>query len=136
MKIIQGLNYRQWQQRNTEKFKTLTVAEQKEARTKGFFNRGWEQVQKSWEILISFVNIVNNNVVTMFDHKLNKGDIIGAINQSTYETEKLENIVEKEVDKMDRLLQKATDIFNKTKKRFATYETAMEYRYNEQSTTT
>ncbi|OZH55959.1 hypothetical protein AFK68_01255, partial [Hydrocoleum sp. CS-953] len=91
--------------------------------------------QKSWDILMSFVNIVNNNVVTIFDHKLNKGDLIGAINQSTYEAEQLQNIVEKEVDKMDKLLQKATDIFNKTQKRFATYETAMEYRYNEQSTT-
>jgi len=135
MKIIQGLNYRQWQQRNTDKFKNLTVSQQKEARAKGFFNRGWEQVQKSWNILISFVNIVNNNVVTIFEHKLNKGDLIGAINQSTYEAEQLENIVEQKVDKIDRLVQKATDIFNKTKKRFATYETAMEYRYNDQTTT-
>ena len=135
MKIVQGLNYRQWQKRNTDKFKKLTVSQQKEARIQGFLNRGWEQVQKSWEILMSFVNIVNNNVVTMFDHKLNKGDLIGAINQSTYEAEQLENIVEKEVDKIDLLLQQATDIFNKTKKRFATYETAMEYRYNDRTTT-
>ncbi|NES05758.1 MAG: hypothetical protein F6K22_24870 [Okeania sp. SIO2F4] len=135
MNIIQGLNYRQWQQRNTDKFKTLTLSQQKEARTKGFFNRGWEQVQKSWEILMSFVNIVNNNVATIFEHKLNKGDLIGAINQSLHETEHIEEVVEQKVDKIDRLLEKATDIFNKTKKRFATYETAMEYRYNEQTTT-
>ena len=135
MKIVQGLNYRQWQQRNTDKFKTLTVAQQKEARTQGFFNRGWDRVQKSWDILMSFVNIVNNNVVTMFDHKLNKGDLIGAIDHSLHETEHIEEVLDQQVDKMDQLLEKATDIFNKTKKRFATYETAMEYRYNEQSTT-
>ncbi|MGB3510752.1 MAG: hypothetical protein WBA93_16265 [Microcoleaceae cyanobacterium] len=136
MKIVEGLNYRQWQQRNTDKFKTLTVAQQKEARTQGFFNRGWDRVQKSWDILLSFVNIVNNNVVTMFDHKLNKGDIIGAIDSSLHETEYVEEVLDQQIDKIDQLLQKATDIFNKTKKRFATYETAMEYRYNEQSTTT
>ncbi|NEQ78048.1 MAG: hypothetical protein F6K23_36630 [Okeania sp. SIO2C9] len=135
MKIVQGLNYRQWQQRNTDKFKTLTVAQQKEARTQGFFNRGWDRVQKSWDILMSFVNIVNNNVVTMFDHKLNKGDLINAIDRSLREAEHIEEVLDQQVDKMDQLLQKATDIFNKTKKRFATYETAMEYRYNEQSTT-
>lgn len=135
MKIVQGLNYRQWQKRNTDKFKTLTVAQKKEARAKGFFNRGWEQVQKSWDILMSFVNIVNNSVVTIFEHKLNKGNLIGAINQSLYEIEHTAEIVEKKVENIDQLLQKATDIFNKTKKRFATYETAMEYRYNDQTTT-
>ncbi|MGD1805988.1 hypothetical protein ACP6PL_11190 [Dapis sp. BLCC M126] len=135
MKIVQGLNYQQWQKRNKDKFKTLTVSQQKEARTKGFFNRGWEQVKQSWDILMSFVNIVNNNLITMFEHKLNKGDLIGAINQSLYETEYIAEVVEQKVDKIDRLLQKATDMFNKTKKRFATYETAMEYRYNDQTTT-
>ena len=135
MKIVQGLNYRQWQHRNTDKFKKLTVSQQKEARIQGFFNRGWEQVQKSWDILMSFVNIVNNNLVTMFEYKLNKGDLIGAINQSVHETEHIEEVVEQQFEKIDQLLQKAKDIFNKTKKRFATYETAMEYRYNDQTTT-
>lgn len=135
MKIVQGLNYRQWQHRNTDKFKNLTVSQQKEARIQGFFNRGWEQVQKSWDILMSFVNIVNNNLVTMFEYKLNKGDLIGAINQSVHETEHIEEVVEQQFEKIDQLLQKAKDIFNKTKKRFATYETAMEYRYNDQTTT-
>ncbi|NEO54468.1 MAG: hypothetical protein F6K54_16105 [Okeania sp. SIO3B5] len=135
MKIVQGLNYRQWQQRNTDKFKTLTVAQQKEARAQGFFNRGWDKVQTSWDILMSFVNIANNNVVTMFDHKLNKGDLIGAIDRSLHETEHIEEVLNQQVDKIDQILQKATDIFNKTKKRFATYETAMEHRYNEQSKT-
>lgn len=48
---LDGLNYRQAQKRNTEKFNSLTQIERKQARQQGYKNLGWENVHKSWNVL-------------------------------------------------------------------------------------
>lgn len=49
--VIDGLGYREWQRRNSDRFKQLSRDEQKQARTKGYRNVGWENVRKSWELI-------------------------------------------------------------------------------------
>lgn len=82
MKIVDGLNYREWQKRNTEAFSKLERSQQKEVRSEGYRNVGWDSVQKSWEILKNF-----SKEISIFDHKLNKGDLLGAIKHSILESE-------------------------------------------------
>ncbi len=54
-KQLDGLNYRQAQKRNSEKFNSLSRIEQKQLRQQGYKNLGWDNVRKSWNILLSFV---------------------------------------------------------------------------------
>jgi hypothetical protein len=51
MKLIGGMNYREWQKRNGKGFSLLTKIQQKEARTQGYCNIGWNEVQNSWKII-------------------------------------------------------------------------------------
>ena len=90
MKIIEGINYRQWQKRNTDKFNSLTKEQKKDARSQGYYNVGWNNVQKSWNI----VSKLTQSVVSLFEHKLNKGDITGAIKLSIMEADKTKNLAQ------------------------------------------
>lgn len=49
--LLDGLNYKQAQKRNSEKFNLLSKTEQKQARQQGYKNLGWDNVRKSWNIL-------------------------------------------------------------------------------------
>jgi hypothetical protein len=75
MKVLEGKNYRQWQSRNTSHFNSLTKKQQKEIRNQGYCNIGWDKVQNSWEIICKS----NRNIASLFEHKLKKGNVIGAI---------------------------------------------------------
>ncbi len=88
MKIIENLTYRQWQKRNSSIFNQLTKSEQKELREKGYRNIGWNKVQQSWLILQE----LNPKVVSLFDHKLAKGDLLGAIDLVIIDSENTSKI--------------------------------------------
>ncbi|EAZ88238.1 hypothetical protein [Crocosphaera chwakensis] len=85
MKTIDGMNYRNWQKRNSNRFFSFSKKEQKQLREKGYYNIGWVNVRKSWQLL-------NNNVVSMFDIRLQKGDLTGAIDVSVLESQKVKTL--------------------------------------------
>lgn len=91
MKIIGNLTYRQWQKRNSSIFNQLTKSEQKELREKGYRNIGWNKVQQSWFILQE----LKQKVVKLFDHKLAKGDLIGAIDLAIIDSKNTSKIAKK-----------------------------------------
>ncbi|MBD2667389.1 hypothetical protein [Richelia sinica] len=93
MKLINGMSYREWQQRNKEKFEKLTKDKKKEARNQGYYNVGWDKVLNSWEIIRLF-----NNIVSLFEHKVNKGDILGAIDQSIIEANQAKILAQETVE--------------------------------------
>jgi hypothetical protein len=87
MSIIDGMNYSQWRKRNTNIFNKLSNKQKKEIREHGYFNSGWHKVLKSWKVLSAFIEIP-----TLFDIKLKKGDISGALNQCILGAEKAQEI--------------------------------------------
>ncbi len=113
MKIVQNLNYRQWQKRNSSVFKKLSKSEQKEVKEKGYRNIGWNNVQKSWLILQEF----KPNIVSIFDHKLAKGDLVGAINVAIMNSDKTSEIASEAIVTLDKNQQElnklAEDALNK-----------------------
>lgn len=48
---IDGMGYRDWQKRNSEKFGELNKNEQKELRLCGYRNVGWDNVRGAWQLL-------------------------------------------------------------------------------------
>lgn len=48
---LDGLNYWNAQSRNSQRFKSFNKEEKKELRSKGYKNRGWNNVINSWSIL-------------------------------------------------------------------------------------
>jgi hypothetical protein len=50
-RTYEDLTYHQAQQRNSSRFKQLTKAEQNQARSNGYKNRGWDNVINAWQIL-------------------------------------------------------------------------------------
>ena len=107
MNIVDGLSYRDWQQRNTESFFKLDRSQQKELRSKGYRNIGWNHVQKSWSLLqTSFQEL------SLFDHKLRKGDLIGAINHSILEAEQAQDIASEALESLDKNYKEVKQIAN------------------------
>jgi hypothetical protein len=108
MKATGGMNYREWQRRNTKRFSLLTKMQQKQARNQGYCNIGWDKVQDSWKILCKFTD----NITSLFEHKLSKGDIVGAIELSLLDTEHAKRIAQKAVSDLDaneKRLRKVAD---------------------------
>ena len=97
MKVKGGMNYREWQRRNTKHLSLLTQVQQKQARNQGYCNIGWDKVQNSWKILCKFTD----NVTSLFEHKLSKGDIVGAIELSLLDAEHAKGIAQKAVNDLD-----------------------------------
>jgi hypothetical protein len=97
MKVTGGMNYREWQKRNTKHFSLLAKRQQREARNQGYCNIGWDKVQNSWKILCNFTD----NITSLFEHKLNKGDIVGAIELSLLDAENAKGIAQKAVSDLD-----------------------------------
>lgn len=96
MSLIDGMSYSQWQQRNTNYFNKLPKNKKLEARDQGYFNVGWEKVKKSWEVLIKIIEIP-----ALFDHKIKKGDISGAINLSILEAEQAQQVAKDEIKNLN-----------------------------------
>jgi hypothetical protein len=110
MKLIAGMNYRQWQKRNTEQFNSLTKSQQKEARQQGYCNIGWNKVQKSWRIIYKLAI----NVPTLFEYKLRKGDIIGAIELSILEAERTKRLARQALETLEKKQQYLGKVADKT----------------------
>jgi hypothetical protein len=108
MKVTGGMNYREWQKRNTKHFSLLTKMQQKQARNQGYCNIGWDKVKNSWKILSKFTD----NITSLFEHKFNKGDLVGAIDLSMLEAEQAKGIARKAVSDLDaneKRLRKVAD---------------------------
>jgi hypothetical protein len=108
MKVTGGMNYREWQKRNTKHFSLLAKRQQREARNQGYCNIGWGKVQESWKILCKFID----NVTSLFEHKLSKGDLVGAIELSLLDAEQAKGIARKAVSDLDaneKRLRKVAD---------------------------
>jgi hypothetical protein len=110
MKLLDNLNYRQWQKRNSLAFNQLDKLQQKEIRKKGYNNRGWNQVKKSWIILQEY----QGKIISIFDHKLTKGDLIGAINIAMINSEETSNIASEAIATLEKNQQKIDELAEKT----------------------
>ncbi len=97
MKVVGGMNYREWQKRNKKRFSLLTKLQQEEARNWGYCNIGWDKVQDSWEIICKFTD----NITSLFEHKLGKGDIVGAIELSLLNADYTKGIARKAVSDLE-----------------------------------
>lgn len=106
MKVTGGMNYREWQRRNKEHFSLLTKVQQKQVRQQGYCNTGWDKVQESWKILCK----LTDNVTTLFEHKLSKGDIVGAIDLSLLDADNAKEIARKTVSALDARENRLTKI--------------------------
>jgi hypothetical protein len=110
MKKINNLNYREWQKRNTNYWQNLSKSQQKEARQKGYHNIGWKNVQKSWLILQK----LPQKVISIFDHKLEKGDLIGAIDLAIMTSEKTSEIAQKTLQTLKKNQHRLNKLAKKT----------------------
>lgn len=106
---VDDMSYRQWQKRNTDTFHQLTKAQQQFARQQGYRNVGWQQVQLSWEILQQLTK-----PPSLFDVKLRKGDLPGAINQSILEAEQAQEIAKQSVSSLKRKRNQIQELTEKT----------------------
>ena len=113
MKVLDELNYRQWQKRNTEAFGKLSTKRKHEARQKGYLNTGWEKVKNSWTIVDSFVE-----VITIFDAKLKKGNVSGAIDQCILEAEQAQEIAQQAIRDLNDNQNLLTGIAKATLKKY------------------
>lgn len=89
---INDMSYRQWQKRNTDAFQKLTKEQQAIARQNGYFNLRWQKVQHSWVILQRFTDLPS-----LFDAKLKKDDLTGAVNQSILEADQAQKIAKQSI---------------------------------------
>ena len=125
MRKVEGLNYHQWQKRNTNCFKSLPKLQQREARERGYHNVGWNKVQESWHILVELTLSSSpsleqdNKVLSLFEHKVNQEDLLGAINLSILEAEQAKKTAQqsletlnKHQEKFEKLADKALEKYN------------------------
>ncbi len=94
---VDDMSYRQWQKRNTDAFQQLTKAQQKTARQQGYRNVGWQQVQQSWKTLRQFIEPLN-----LFEAKLRKGDLTGAVDQMVLEAEQAQKTAKQGIADLKR----------------------------------
>lgn len=124
MKSIEGLNYRQWQKRNTNCFKSLTKLQQQESRKQGYYNVGWNQVQQSWKILVqltsssSHLSEANHKVVSLFEHKIHQEDLLGAINLSILEADQAKKTVKQSLESLNKNQERLTDLADKALEKY------------------
>lgn len=114
MKMINQMKYRDWQKRNSGIFATLTNSQQKEARNLGYYNNGWSKVISSWDILCQLKSPTDipSNVSSLFDHKLRKGDLVGAIDISIIEADQAKELAAtaiKSLETKQQYLDQLTD---------------------------
>ncbi len=103
-KLVKGLNYRQWQQRNSSHFKSLSKEAQKELRKKGYRNVGWDKVRESWAILSE------SKLVYLVDHQLKSGDLAGAQNTVRIESANAKKQASKTLKNIQQTRNKLNDL--------------------------
>lgn len=106
---IDDMSYRLWQKRNTDIFHQLTKAQQKLARQQGYRNVGWQQVQQSWKVLQQLAK-----PLSLFDAKLKKDDLSGAINQSILEAEQAQNVAKQGISNLKHRRNQIQELTEKT----------------------
>ncbi|BDM83914.1 hypothetical protein [Acaryochloris marina] len=106
---IDDMSYRQWQKRNTEAFRQLNKDQQTSIRNQGYFNVGWQRVQESWKLLQNLTK-----PPTLFDAKLKKGDLVGALNQSIFEAEKAQEKAQQAVVELEHSRNKIKELAETT----------------------
>jgi len=105
---VDGMSYRQWQKRNTDTFQQLTKAHQQTARQQGYRNIGWQPIQQSWKVLQQLIP------PTIFDAKLKRGDLAGAIDQSILEAEQAQEIAKQGISNLKRKRSQIQELAEKT----------------------
>lgn len=103
MTQVDGLSYREWQQRNSQLFKALSKKEQQKARKAGYHNVGWLKVQKSWSVLQKL------RTPSLFEVKLNKGDVAGAIDQAILGAEQAQDLARQAIDDLEASQQRSRE---------------------------
>lgn len=94
-------------ERKNELFKhDLDTSLKQEARRQGYYNVGWDKVQNSWRILGQF----SSKVVSMFENKLNKGDVVGAINIAILEADRGLAIAHEAIENLQAAQEKLNNI--------------------------
>lgn len=80
---LDGLNYRQAQKRNSDRFNSLTRNQQQQLRTQGYKNCGWDNIRTSWQLLIDeiselvdFVDFAIKKVEHRYEQAKQTGDAI------------------------------------------------------------
>lgn len=109
MRIIDGLNYREWQRRNTQFFSQLNSAQQKELRLQGYRNVGWLNVQRSWKVLKKITEAPD-----LFQHRLDNHDLLGAIRHAILESERTKQFAQESLEKVEENYQKIHQIATET----------------------
>lgn len=112
MNLLEEMNYRQWQKRNSELFHGLSLEQQRQARKKGYYNSGWGKVKSSWELLQDLKNNTYK-VVSLFEHELNKGNLVKAIDLSVIESEKAKKISEEGKQELEKISKNLHEIADK-----------------------
>lgn len=105
---VDGMSYRQWQKRNTDTFQQLTKIQQQAAREQGYRNVGWQQVQQSWSILQRLIP------PNLFDARLKRGDLAGAIDQSILEAEQVQEIAKQSIFNLKRRRSQIQELAEQT----------------------
>lgn len=113
MNIVDSMSYREWQKRNSGTFNKLTKSQQKEARQKGYYNIGWKNVQKSWQVLSQMLDPIN-----LFNIRLNKGDLVGALDHSMLEAEQSQNIARQAINDIERKQSKIHALAKETQDKY------------------
>jgi len=66
---LDKLSYHQAQKRNTTKFESFTKKQRKDLRDRGYNNRGWNNVIKTWGLVEDLIKVINqagdNKVVNL-----------------------------------------------------------------------
>jgi hypothetical protein len=120
IKMFKEINYRQLQSRNTVTFKSFTKSQQKEARTQGYYNVGWEKVRSSWDILCVIQPPLpdDDHVVDLFEYKVTKNDISGAFGMIILELENMDNLAEEGLSMLDKLEKQFNEKADKILKKY------------------
>lgn len=125
MKKVEELNYRQWQKRNTNCFKSLPKSKQQEARQKGYYNVGWNKVKQSWKILVQLTLSSSpsldpdNKVFSLFEYKVNQKDLLGAINLSILEAEQAKKIAKQSLETLNKNQEKFEKLADKALEKYS-----------------
>ena len=112
-KIIDGLGYREWQKRNSDRFRQLSATDRKEAKIRGYRNLGWESVQKSWEILQTL-----GKVTSLFDRKIQTGDLVGAIDLALHEADLAKEEAQEAKVFFRQSKKRTKDLLERTRKKY------------------
>jgi FtsZ-binding cell division protein ZapB len=93
-------------------FHGLSLEQQRQARKKGYYNSGWGKVKSSWELLQDFKNNTYK-VVSLFEHELNKGNLVKAMDLAIIESEKAKKMSEEGKQELEKISNNLHEIADK-----------------------